>query len=78
MLQHDLRFNRQTDQLTNHEIYSIVGIAFGLYASEIPGPARRIIIEGEQPLFGECVKKLNNEKGVAGSLAMHKLRQRHG
>ena len=36
------------------------------------------MIEREQALLGERVKKLNDEERIAGGLLVHKLRQRCG
>ena len=40
-------------QLPDHEVHYIVGVALGAKALELPAPAHRIMIEAEQPLFGE-------------------------
>jgi hypothetical protein len=47
-------------------------------ALEIPGPARRVMIEAEQAPLGERVKKLNHEEWIARGLLMHQLGQRRG
>ena len=47
-------------------------------ALDIPAPARRVVIEGEQTLFSERMKKLNHEERVAGGLFLHQLRQWRG
>ena len=78
LLQRLLRFDRQAGQLADHEVHDIVGVTLGVNALEIPAPARRVMIEGEQALFGERVKKLNHEERIAGGLLMHQLRQRRG
>ena len=39
-------------------------------AIEVPGPLRGLVIEREPPFFGERVKKLNQEKRIAGRLLM--------
>src|ERR1700683_1363111 len=71
LLQRVLRFGRQAGHLAQHEVYDIVGITFVVNATEIPGPARRVLIEAEQSLFRERVKKLNHEEGIAGGPLMH-------
>src|ERR1700732_2759727 len=47
-------------------------------AIEIPGPARRVMVEAQQSLFGERLKKLDHEERIARGLLMHQLRQRRG
>jgi len=56
-LQRLLRFGRQARELADHEIHHIVGVALGANALEVPRPAGRGVIEREQMLFGERVKK---------------------
>ena len=65
-------------ELADHEVHDVVGVALGVNAIEIPGPALSLMIEGEQPLFGERVKKLNHEERIAGGLLVHQLRERRG
>jgi hypothetical protein len=62
--------------LANQKVHHVIGVTLGVNAIEIPRPARRIMIEVEQALFGERVKKLNDEERVAGGLLLHQLRQR--
>ena len=78
LLQRLLRFDRQSRYLANQEVHHIIGVALVVNAIEIPGPERPVVIEAEQALFGECVKKLNHEERIAGGLLMHQLRQRRG
>ena len=78
LLQRVLRFGRQAGELPDHEIHHVIGIALGVNAIDIPRPARRIMIEGEQPLFGECRNELNGEERVAAGLLVHQLRERRG
>ena len=73
LLQRLLRLGRQAGQLPDHEVHHVVGVALGVNAIEIPGPARAVMIEGEQPLFGERRKKLNGEKRIAAGLLVHQL-----
>ena len=65
-------------ELSDHEVHHVVGVALGVNAIEVPRPAGRAMIEGEQSLFGERVKKLNDEERIAGRLLVHQLRQRCG
>jgi hypothetical protein len=48
-----LGLGRQAAQLRDHKVRHIVGVALGVEAIEIPVPAHRIMIEAEQPLFGQ-------------------------
>src|ERR1700728_2341706 len=76
LLQRLLRFDRQPGHLANQKVHYIIGVTLGVNAIEIPRPARHIMIEVEQALFRERVKKLNDEERVAGGLLLHQLRQR--
>src|ERR1700729_4039297 len=76
MPQRLLRFDRQPGHLANQKVHHIIGVTLGVNAIEIPRPASRIMIEVEQALFGEGVKKLNDEERVAGGLLLYQLRQR--
>ena len=78
LLQRLLGFDRQAGQLPDHEVHHIVGVPLGVNAIEIPGPARGVMIEAEQPLFGERRNELNGEKRIAARLLVHQLRQRRG
>ena len=40
---------------------------------EVPAPARRAMIEREQPLLGQRGKKLDREERIAGGLLVHQL-----
>src|ERR1700733_10651663 len=71
-----LRFDRQSRYLANQKVHHVIGITLGVNAIEIPRPAHRIMIEAEQALFGERVKKLNDEERVACGLLLHQQRQR--
>ena len=68
----------QAGQLPDHEVHHIVGVTLGVNAIEVPAPARRVMIEGEQPLFGERRNELNGEERIAARLLVHQLRQRGG
>ena len=78
LLQRLLRFGRQAGELPDHQVHHVVGVALGVNAIEVPGPARAVMIEGEQTLFGERGKELNGEKRIAGRLLVHQLRERGG
>jgi len=53
-------------------------VALGVEAIELPAPARRVMIEAEQPFFGERRNELNSEKRIAARLLVHQLSQRGG
>ena len=65
-------------ELADHQVHDIVGVALGVDAVEIPGPARRIMIEGEQPFLGERGQELDGEERIAAGLLVHQLRERRG
>src|SRR5262249_30296654 len=73
-----LRFGRQAGQLPNHQVDDGIGVFLSLNAVEIPGPARRIMVEGEHALFGERSQELKGEKRIATGLLMHQVRERRG
>ena len=50
LLQRLLRFVRQAGELADHQVHDVVGVALGVDAIEIPGPAPSLMIEGEQSL----------------------------
>ena len=78
LLQRLLGLDGQAGQLPDHEVHDVVGVPLGVNAIEIPGPARRVMIEGEQPLFGERRNELNGEERIAARLLVHQLRERRG
>src|SRR6266852_2046133 len=53
LLQYSLGFNRQAGQLSDHEVYHIVGVTLSVNAIEIEGPSPGIMIEGKQAILGE-------------------------
>src|SRR3984893_1203377 len=55
-----------------------VGVPLGAKAIELPVPARRVMIEAEQPLFGERGDELNGEKRIAASFLVRQSGQRVG
>src|SRR5215510_6468982 len=75
MMQSLLGVKRQAVQLAHHEIHYVFRVPPGMDATEVPGPSRLLVIEREQTVFGERVKKLNQEKRIAGGLLVHQLRQ---
>src|ERR1700724_3164700 len=78
LLQRRLGLDRQAGQLSDHEVHHIVGIGLGVNAIELPAPARRVVIEAEQPLSGERRNELNGEERIATRLLVHQSRQRGG
>ncbi len=76
LLQGLLRFEGQAIQLSNHEVDHVVGIPLGQNATEVPGPSRIAMIEGEQCLFGERRNELDGEKWIACRPVVHQLRER--
>ena len=47
LLQRLLRFGRQAGELPDHQVRNVIGVSLGVNPVEIPGPARRLMIEGE-------------------------------
>ena len=66
----------QATEPGDHEVRDILGIAFGMDAIEIPTPLALVVIEREQPFFGERAQKLDQKKRIATGLVVHQLRQR--
>ena len=66
----------QAVQLADHEVDDIIGVTLGVNACEVPGPLRRTMVKGEQPLFGKRRNKLDGEKRVAPRLLVQQERQR--
>src|SRR5437773_5723828 len=66
----------QAGQLPDHEVHQIVGVTLGVNPTEIPGPARRIVIEGEHSLFRERRNEPIGEERIATCFLMHQLRER--
>ena len=75
LLQRRLGLSGQARQLPDHEVHHIVGVPLGVNAIELPAPARRVMIEAEQPLLGERRNELNGEKRIATRLLVHQSRQ---
>src|SRR2546430_14591818 len=71
-----LGVDRQAPQLANHEVDQVVRVPLGVNASQVPGPARRAVIEREQSFVDQRRKKLNREEWIAGRLLVHQVRQR--
>ena len=78
LLQRGLGLGGQAGQLPDHEVHHIVGVPLGVKAIELPAPARRVVIEAEQSLFGERRNELKGEKRIATRLIVHQLRERRG
>src|SRR5262249_29143265 len=71
LLQCRLRLGRQTDELRNHEVDNIFAITLGVNATEIPRPARGIMIEREHLFSVERKNELNREEGIAPRFLVH-------
>src|SRR5882724_10648251 len=76
LLQRNLGLDWQTGQLPDHEVHHVVSVLLGVNAIELPAPARRVMIEAEQPLFGERRNEMKGEERIASRLLVHQLRQR--
>ena len=76
LLQGSLRCGRQPGEFPEHEVHDVIGVSLGVNAIEVPGPARRIMVEGEHSFFGERKHELNGEERVATGLLEHQLRER--
>src|SRR5258708_6472408 len=74
LLQYSLRFHRQASQLSHHQVHHIVGVTLSVNATQIEGPSRRIMIEGEQAIFRERSDELKSKKRIATRLVVHQLR----
>ena len=77
-LQGVLGRRRQAAQLAQHEVHHIVGVALGVDALEIPAPACRGVVDGEQPFLGQGGEELDGEEGIADGLFVHQPGQRRG
>jgi hypothetical protein len=73
-----LRFDGQAAQLPDHEVHQIVGVTLGLNPTEVPGPARRVVIEGEHALVRERRNEPMGEERIATCFLMHQPRERRG
>ena len=71
LLQGSPSCDRQPGELPEHEVDDIIGVSLGVNAIEIPGPARRIMVEREHSFFGERKRELNGEKRISTGLLMH-------
>src|SRR5260370_22964128 len=68
LLQRRLGLDGQSGQSSDHEVHHIVGVPLGAKTIELPVPARRVMIEAQQPLFGERRNELHGEKRMAAGL----------
>ena len=66
----------QAAQLAQQEIHHVIGVTLGVDALDIPRPVRCTVVEGEQPLLGQCGEELDDKEGVAASLCVHQPGQR--
>jgi hypothetical protein len=64
-LQRGLGLVGQAGQLPDHKVHHIVSVPLGVKAIDLPAPARRVVIEAEQSLFGERRNELKGEKRIA-------------
>ena len=71
-----LGVGRQAAQLADHEVDHVVGVSLGVNARQVPGPARRPVIEADQSFLDQRRQKLDREEWIAGRLLVHQLRQR--
>src|SRR6185295_15132636 len=62
----------------DQEVHHIIGVALGVNALEIPGPARSIMIKGEHSFIGERRNELNGEERIAARLLVNQSRERRG
>src|ERR1700675_606037 len=75
LLQRGLGLGGQAGQLPDHEVHHIVGVPLGVKAIELPAPARRVMIEAEQPLVGQGDKELDRGVRVDGRLLLEPTSQ---
>src|SRR5215471_3587175 len=71
-----LRIRRQPRQPLGQELHDIVCVAFGVNRSKLPCPLRLLVVEGQETLFSENVKKLDHEERIAVGLRAHQLCER--
>jgi hypothetical protein len=72
-----LRFTREAIELADHEIGDVVGMVFGLDATEVVNPSRICVIEDQQRFIRERGQKLNSKKWIAAGLFVHQPDERH-
>src|SRR6202051_1223238 len=75
LLQRRRGLDRQAGQSSDHEVHHVVGVPLGVNAIELPAPARRVMIEAEQPLVGQREKELDREERIAAGLLLDQLSQ---
>src|SRR6202163_3216356 len=75
LLQRRLGPDRQAGQSSDHEVHHVVGVPLVVNAIELPAPARRVMIEAEQPLVGQRDKELDREERIAAGLLLNQLSQ---
>src|ERR1700692_215315 len=75
LLQRRLGLDRQAGQSSDHEVHHVVGVPLSVNAIELPAPARRVMIEAEQPLVGQRDKELDREERIAAGLLLDQLSQ---
>src|ERR1700677_3874838 len=68
-----LGFSRQAIELDDHEIDHVVGVTFGVDATEVTKPLPSCVIENQQRFIRERREKLNSKKWIAAGLLTHQL-----
>ena len=58
----------QAVQLSDHEFNDVVGVAFGVNATQVPYPAADAIVKSEQALVSEGGNELDCEERIPGRL----------
>src|SRR3984957_12541539 len=75
LLQRRLGLDREAGQSSAHEVHHVGGVPLGVNAIELPAPARRVMIEAEQPLVGQREKELDREERISAGLLLAQLSQ---
>lgn len=69
-------FGRQAIELDDHEIDHVVGVVFGVDATDVKKPSRICVIVDQQCFIRERREKLNSEKWIAAGLLVQQLHER--
>src|SRR5262245_1244784 len=71
-----LGYQWESAQFGNHQGDDVIRVRLGSDGAEVPVPSAVARFEGDQTLRDELLQELIGEKGIAGGLFVHQLRQR--